>query len=73
VAGVLISAIAAYFYVRVIVLMFFTDPVGAGPSVAATGRLTTVVIAMAAAATVVLGVVPGPLLDLAQHAGAFVR
>ncbi|MGA8851302.1 MAG: NADH-quinone oxidoreductase subunit NuoN [Aeromicrobium sp.] len=73
VAGVLISAIAAYFYVRVIVLMFFTDPVGAGPSVAATGRLTTVVIAMTAAATVVLGVVPGPLLDLAQHAGAFVR
>ena len=73
VAGVLISAIAAYFYVRVIVLMFFTDPVGEGPSVAVTGRVTTVVIAIAAAATVVLGVVPGPLLDLAQHAGAFVR
>jgi len=73
IAGVLISAIAAYFYVRVIVLMFFTDPVGDGPSVSTSGRLTTVVIAVAAAATIVLGILPGPVLDLAQHAGAFVR
>ncbi len=73
VVGVLMSAIAAYFYVRVIVLMFFTDPVGDGPSVVVSGRLTTVVIAVAAVATVALGVVPGPLLDLAQHAGALVR
>ena len=27
------SAVAAYFYVRVIVLMFFAEPVGEGPSV----------------------------------------
>ncbi|MGA9103485.1 NADH-quinone oxidoreductase subunit NuoN [Aeromicrobium sp.] len=73
VAGVVVSAIAAYFYVRVIVLMFFTDPVGDGPTVAVPSALTTVVIAAAALATVVLGVVPGPVLDLAQHAGAFVR
>jgi len=73
VVGVLMSAIAAYFYVRVIVLMFFTDPVGDGPSVVVSGRLTTVVIAVSAIATVVLGIVPGPLVDLAQHAGALVR
>jgi NADH-quinone oxidoreductase subunit N len=73
VVGVIVSAIAAYFYVRVIVLMFFTDPVGAGPTVAVPSALTTVVIAAAALATVILGVVPGPMLDLAQHAGAFVR
>ena len=72
-AAVLVSGIAAYFYVRVIVLMFFTDPVGDGPTVAVPSALTTVVIAAAALATVVLGVVPGPVLDLAQHAGAFVR
>ena len=72
-AGVVVSAIAAYFYVRVIVLMFFTDPVGDGPTVAVPSALTTVVIAAAALATVILGVVPGPVLDLAQHAGAFVR
>ena len=73
VAAVVVSAIAAYFYVRVIVLMFFTDPVGDGPTVAVPSALTTVVIAAAALATVILGVVPGPVLDLAQHAGAFVR
>ena len=73
VAGVIVSAVAAYFYVRVIVLMFFTEPIGDGPTVAVPSALTTVVIAAAALATVVLGVVPGPVLDLAQHAGAFVR
>ncbi|MBC7631823.1 NADH-quinone oxidoreductase subunit NuoN [Aeromicrobium sp.] len=71
--GVLVSALAAYFYVRVIVLMFFTDPVGEGPSVAVPSILTTVVIAVAATATIGLGIIPGPVLDLAQHAGAFVR
>lgn len=73
VVAVLVSAIAAYFYVRVIVLMFFTDPVGDGPTVAVSSPLTTVVLAIAAAGTLVLGIIPGPLLGLAQHAGAFVR
>jgi len=73
VAGVIVSAMAAYFYVRVIVLMFFTDPIGDGPTVAVPSALTTVVIAAAVLATVALGVLPGPVLDLAQHAGAFVR
>lgn len=73
VIGVLVSALAAYFYVRVIVLMFFTDPIGDGPTVVVPSALTTVVIAVAALATVGLGVIPGPVLDLAQHAGAFVR
>ena len=73
VIGVLVSALAAYFYVRVIVLMFFTDPVGEGPTVAVPSVLTTVVIVVAVVGTVGLGIIPGPLLDLAQHAGAFVR
>jgi NADH-quinone oxidoreductase subunit N len=73
VVGVLTSAIAAYFYVRVIVLMFFTDPVGNGPDVAVPSLMTTVVIAAAAIVTLALGVVPGPALALAQHAGLFVR
>lgn len=73
VIGVLCSAIAAYFYVRFIVLMFFTDPVGEGPTVAVAGVATTVVIALAVIATVVFGLVPGPILDLAQNAGVFVR
>jgi len=73
VIGVLVSALAAYFYVRVIVLMFFTDPVGEGPTVAVPSVLTTGVLAVAVIATLGLGIIPGPVLDLAQHAGAFVR
>jgi NADH-quinone oxidoreductase subunit N len=73
VIGVLTSALAAYFYVRVIVLMFFTEPVGDGPTVAVPSALTTVVIVVAVVGTIGLGIIPGPVLDLAQHAGAFVR
>jgi len=73
VVGVVMSAVAAFFYVRVIVLMFFSDPVGDGPTVAAPSVLTAGVVAVALTATAVLGVVPGPVLDLAQQAGAFVR
>ena len=54
--------------------MFFTDPVGDGPTVAVPSVLTTRGRSRSAlAATVVLGIIPGPVLDLAQHAGAFVR
>ena len=73
VAGVLTSAVAAYFYVRVIVLMFFADPEGDGPTVAVPSVMTSAVIAVTAAVTIVLGIVPGPVLDLAQNAGTFVR
>jgi NADH-quinone oxidoreductase subunit N len=35
--------------------------------------LTTIVIAVGFAATVVLGIFPGPVLDLAANAGQFIR
>ncbi|MBA2638898.1 MAG: NADH-quinone oxidoreductase subunit NuoN [Nocardioidaceae bacterium] len=73
VVAVLVSLVAAFFYVRVIVAMFFSDPVGQAPAVAVPSMLTTAVIATTAIATVALGVVPGPVLELAEQAGAFVR
>jgi NADH-quinone oxidoreductase subunit N len=73
VVAVVTSAVAAFFYVRVIVAMFFSDPVGTAPAVAVPSLLTTTVIAVTVLATFALGVVPGPVLDLAQQAGAFVR
>ncbi len=73
IVAVLTSLVAAFFYVRVIVLMFFTEPGVDGPAVAVPSALTSSVIAVAVAVTVLLGVVPGPVLDLAQQAGAFVR
>jgi NADH-quinone oxidoreductase subunit N len=53
--------------------MYFSDPVGDGPSVAHPSVLTAATIAVGAAATLVLGVVPGPVLDLAGVAGEFIR
>ncbi|GAA2076276.1 NADH-quinone oxidoreductase subunit NuoN [Streptomyces albiaxialis] len=73
VVGVIASAIAAFFYLRVIVLMFFSEPQPDGPSVAVPSVLTTSAIAIGVAVTLVLGVAPQYFLDLAGHAGVFVR
>jgi NADH-quinone oxidoreductase subunit N len=73
IVAVLASAVAAYFYVKVIVLMFFSEPVGEGPSVTSPSVLTASVIAVGVAATLLLGVVPGELLDLLGRVGVFVR
>jgi NADH-quinone oxidoreductase subunit N len=75
VIGVVSSAIAAFFYVRVIVLMFFSDPVPDGPEVAVPSVFTGTAVALGALSAVVLGIVPGPVLNLATHAAnqLFVR
>ncbi|MGC5009395.1 NADH-quinone oxidoreductase subunit NuoN [Streptosporangium sp. DT93] len=75
VVGVVTSAVAAFFYVRVIVLMFFNEPSADGPSIAVPTVGTSAVVALAAAATVVLGVFPQPVLDLADQAASalFIR
>ena len=73
VIGVVASAVAAFYYVRVIVLMFFSEPAAESPSIAVPSVWTTVGITLGAAATLLLGLVPGPLLDLAQAAATFVR
>lgn len=67
------SAIAAFFYVRVIVLMFFSEPAPDGPTVGVPSAATAAVVAVAAVVTVLLGVIPGPVLELAQTAAEFVR
>ncbi|GAT07414.1 NADH-quinone oxidoreductase subunit N [Mycolicibacterium novocastrense] len=73
VVGVLASAIAAYFYVRVIVLMFFTDPPENAPTVVVPSVLSTTVVTVTAAVTFALGALPQPLLDLANNADQFLR
>ncbi|MGW7621802.1 NADH-quinone oxidoreductase subunit NuoN [Streptomyces antimycoticus] len=73
VIGVISSAIAAFFYIRVIVLMFFSEPRTDGPSVAVPSALTSSAIAIGVAVTLVLGVAPQYFLDLASQAGVFVR
>jgi NADH-quinone oxidoreductase subunit N len=73
IVGLIASAIAVFFYVRIIVLMFFSDPPSDGPTVAVPSLWITGGITVAAALTVALGVLPGPLLDLAEQAAVFIR
>jgi NADH-quinone oxidoreductase subunit N len=70
--ALLASAVAAFFYLRVIVLMYFSEPAVDGPTVGVPGLPTTLVLAVTVTATVVLGVVPGAVLDLAEGAARFV-
>ncbi|AKK26750.1 NADH-quinone oxidoreductase subunit NuoN [Mycobacterium sp. EPa45] len=73
VVGVIASAIAAYFYVRVIVLMFFTDPPDDAPQVVTPSALSVATITLTAAITFALGALPQPLLDLVDHAARFLN
>jgi len=70
--ALLASAVAAFFYLRVIVLMYFSPAAADGPTVGVPGLPTTVVLALTATATLVLGIVPGAVLDLARSAAIFV-
>ena len=73
VVGVVASAVTAFFYARVVVLMFFHDPLPDGPTVALPSAYTTAAIALGVTVTLVLGVLPQPLLDLADQAALFTR
>jgi NADH-quinone oxidoreductase subunit N len=73
IVGVLASAVAAYFYVRVIVLMFFDESPADAPAVVMPSVLTSGVIAISAVVTVLLGILPQPVLDLAEQASVFLR
>jgi NADH-quinone oxidoreductase subunit N len=72
IVGVLSSALAAFFYIRVIVLMFFSEPKDDGPTVALPPIMTTAAITLSAAMTLVLGVYPSVALDLAKSAAQFI-
>jgi NADH-quinone oxidoreductase subunit N len=63
--GVVVSVITAFFYVRVIVLMYFSAPPTTSTAVVLPSPLMGAAIAVGAAVTVLLGVLPAPVLDLA--------
>jgi proton-translocating NADH-quinone oxidoreductase chain N len=75
IVGVVASAIAGFFYVRVIVLMFFSEPVPDGPVVSVPSVFTGTAVGLGALSAVVFGIVPQPILSLANHAATqlFVR
>jgi len=73
ITGVLSSAIAAFFYIRVIVLMFFKDPVEDGTSVVIPSVYTQLTIVVSSVITFALGIYPTPLINFIQSTASFLR
>jgi NADH-quinone oxidoreductase subunit N len=71
--GVISSGVAAYFYVKVIVSMFFNEPTDATPHVVVPSLLAKTAITVCALITVGLGIFPQPLLELADNAAQLLR
>ncbi len=70
VIGALNSALAAYYYLRLIVYMYMRDPDPGGPTVMVPSFAGSLALVVAVWGVVQLGVLPAPLLDLAQAAVA---
>ncbi|GAA2782476.1 NADH-quinone oxidoreductase subunit NuoN [Crossiella cryophila] len=66
VVGLVTSAIAAFFYLRIIVLMYFQEPAEDGPTVTVPGAFTVMAITLGVTVTLLLGVVPQFALDWAD-------
>jgi NADH-quinone oxidoreductase subunit N len=73
IAGVVASLIIAFPYLRVVVMMWLSEPSESTAQVVAPGVLTATALGIGALATIGLGVVPGPVLDLASDAAQFLR
>jgi NADH-quinone oxidoreductase subunit N len=71
--GVITSMLIAFPYLRVVVLMWLSEPNESTPAVSIPGALTSAALVIGVAATVFLGVAPGPLLELTNNAAQFVR
>jgi NADH-quinone oxidoreductase subunit N len=72
VIGVLCSVITAFVYVRLIVLMYFTEaPAGEAVVAETASPYTTIAITVGTLVTLVLGVLPTQVLDLAERSSQF--
>ncbi|MFI5894264.1 NADH-quinone oxidoreductase subunit NuoN [Actinoplanes sp. NPDC051513] len=73
IVGVITSMLIAFPYLRVIVLLWLSEPGETTPTVSIPGFLTSAALAIGVIATLALGVVPAPLIDLTRDAAQFVR
>ena len=71
--GVITSMLLAFPYLRVVVMMWLSEPGETTPTVSLPGALTSAALAIGVIATLALGVVPAPLIDLTNEAAQFVR
>ena len=69
VVALVASAVAAFFYLRVIVLMYFSEPAAEGPTVTLPGAFTTAAITLGVIVTLVLGIAPSFALNWAGAGG----
>ena len=73
VVGVLASAIALFFYLRVVLMLFFAEPKDDVVSVVIPSFFTRIAITICFAMTVVLGVYPSLVLNMTETFGTFLR
>jgi NADH-quinone oxidoreductase subunit N len=71
--GVISSMLIAFPYLRVVVMLWLSEPSETTPTVSIPGFLTSAALAIGVLATLALGVVPAPLIDLSRDAATFVR
>jgi NADH-quinone oxidoreductase subunit N len=69
VLALIASTVAASYYLRVVVLMYFSEPAEDGPTVSVPGPFTTAAITLGVLVTLVLGVWPSIVLDWAGSGG----
>jgi NADH-quinone oxidoreductase subunit N len=73
IVGVLSSIILAFPYLRVVVMLWLSEPGEQSPTVLVPGALTSAALLVGLLATLALGVFPSPVLDLAGNAAEFIR
>jgi NADH-quinone oxidoreductase subunit N len=71
--GVITSMLIAFPYLRVVVMLWLSEPGESTPTVSIPGFLTSTALTVGVIATLALGVVPAPLIDLSRDAAQFVR
>jgi NADH-quinone oxidoreductase subunit N len=73
VLGLLTSAVAAYYYLRILVMMYFREPGDAAPAAEPLTPAFSAALILPAIGTLVLGIFPGWVLDFAGRAASLVR
>jgi NADH-quinone oxidoreductase subunit N len=73
VLGLLNSAVAAYYYLRIIVVMYMYEPAESVEGVQPLSIGTSATLWVSALATIILGIFPGLILDFAGRSAELVR
>lgn len=73
VLGLLNSAVAAYYYLRLLVMMYFHEPEAGQPDPGPLAPGLRLAMILSAAGTFVLGITPGAILEFAQKSTTFVK